>query len=142
MYNSDMKRSGKKQTPSASKRSSKQHAENQFGMILEDINGKIDLLSEGQKSFEQRLTNGQKSFEQRLTKKVEEVRDGLIEFKKDTASNFKFISRHLSKLDDELVLIKKELADIKKTLTHKAEIPRVVALEERVAKLERQLAHA
>ncbi len=131
MYNSDMKRSGKKQTPSASKRSSKQHAENQFGVILEDINGKIDLLSEGQKSFEQRLT-----------KKVEEVRDGLIEFKKDTASNFKFISRHLSKLDDELVLIKKELADIKKTLTHKAEIPRVVALEERVAKLERQLAHA
>ena len=113
-----------KKTPS---RSAKTASQNQFGVILEDINGKFDLLIEGQKSLEQRFFG---------------LEDEVGEFKKDTEGNFKLVFQYLSRIEDELMSIKTEIADIKKTLTQKADKDRVALLEERVAKLEQKLAQA
>lgn len=113
-----------KKTPT---RSVKAASQNQFGVILEDISGKFDLLIEGQKSLEQRFFG---------------LEGEVAEFKKDTKSNFNQIFEYLSRIEDELISIKAEIADIKKTLTQKADKDRVALLEERVAKLERQLVQA
>ena len=81
------------------------------------------------------MIEGQKASEQRLERKIDE-------FKKDTESNFKQVFQYLSGFNDELISIKMDIADIKKTLTQKADKDRVALLEERVEKLERQLTRA
>ncbi|MBI1754772.1 hypothetical protein HY250_04050 [Candidatus Azambacteria bacterium] len=109
----------KQQKKKTSVKSPKTASRDQFGVILDDINGKFDVMVEGQRSLEQRF----------------------VSFKKDTESNFKQVFHYLSRIEDELMSIKADIADIKKTLTQKVDKDRVVLLEERVAKLERQLAH-
>lgn len=102
-------------------------SENQFGVILEDINSKVGLILEGHSA---------------LNQKIDDFKEEFVEFKQDTESNFKTIFKYLSSIDDELKSIKSEVSDIKKTLSRKADLDRVALLEERVANLERQLAAA
>lgn len=111
-------------------------------MILEDINGKFDLMIEGQKASEKKLEKRIGSSEMKLERKIDELKTEFVYFKNDTESNFKQVFQYLSRLEDELMSIKTDIADIKKTLTQKADKDRVALLEERVAKLERQLAQA
>lgn len=101
----------KKKPKKTPARSAKTTSQNQFGVILEDIKGKFDFLIERQDASEEKNKN-----------------------------NFKLVFQYLSRIEDELMSVKAEIADIKKTLTQKADKDRVALLEERVAKLERQLA--
>lgn len=103
----------KKKARKTPTRSAKTASQNQFGVILGDISGKFDLLIERQDASEEKNQN-----------------------------NFKLVFQYLSRIEDELMSVKAEIADIKKTLAKKEDKDRVALLEERVAKLEQKLAQA
>ncbi|MCR4322557.1 MAG: hypothetical protein NUV61_00515 [Candidatus Azambacteria bacterium] len=128
-----------KKTPS---RSAKTTSQDQLGVILEDVKEKFDIIIEGQKASDQRLERKIVSSALRLEGKIDELRGDFVGFKNDTESNFKQVFQYLSRIEDELMSVKADIADIKKTLTQKADKDRVALLEERVAKLERQLVQA
>lgn len=131
-----------KKTPA---RSAKTASQNQFGVILEDINGKFDLLIERQDASEQRLERKIDEFKEEFVElrgEFVELRGEFTGFKNDTESNFNLVFQYLSRIEDELMSVKAEIADIKKTLEKKEDKDRVALLEERVAKLERQLVQA
>ena len=116
--------------------------DNQFGVILEDINRKFDVLVEGHGVLSQKIDG----VEDRLSNEIKEVRDDLGIFKseignfrKSTENNFQSAFQYLSRIDDELLSIKAEIIELKKTLTKKADIEKVTELEKRVAKIEHRL---
>src|SRR3989338_10979924 len=99
--------------------------DNQFGVILEDINRKFDVLVEGHGVLSQKIDGA----EERLSSEMNDLR-------KSTENNFQSAFQYLSRIDDELLSIKAEIIELKKTLTKKADIEKVTELEKRVAKIE------
>ena len=102
--------------------------DNQFGVILEDINRKFDVLVEGHGVLSQKIDGA----EERLSSEMNDLR-------KSTENNFQSAFQYLSRIDDELLSIKAEIIELKKTLTKKADIEKVTELEKRVAKIEHRL---
>jgi len=102
--------------------------DNQFGVILEDINRKFDVLVEGHSALNQKIDG----VEERLSSEMNDLR-------KSTENNFQSAFQYLSRIDDELLSIKAEIIELKKTLTKKADIEKVTELEKRVAKIEHRL---
>lgn len=110
-------------------------ADNQFGVILEDINRKFDVVVEGHGVLSQKIDR----VEERLSSEMGEFKSEMGDFKKSTEGNFQTVFQYLSRIDDELISIKAEIAELKKMLTKKVEIERVMVLEKRVAKIEHRL---
>ncbi len=123
------------------RRPAKAASENQFGVILEDINSKLGLVVEGHVALDKKIDDFKEEFVE-FKRDTESNFKTIFEFQKDTESNFKTVLQHLLNIDKELEFIKSEISEIKKTLTQKADLNRVAILEERVARLERQLAAA
>ena len=92
----------------------------QYTVVLEQINSKIDLLVEGHQGLNERLER----------------------FEADTNSNFKSVFEYLSRIEDEMMEVKEGIKDLKKTLTQKADLERLLALEKRVQKVEESLRQA
>lgn len=146
----------KKKPKKTLSRSAKTTSKDQLGVVLEDVKEKFDIIIEGQKASEQKLERKIVSSALRLEEKADELRGEFVElrdefvelrdeftgFKNDTENNFKQVFQYLSKIEDELMSVKIDIADIKKTLTQKADKDRVALLEERVAKLEQKLEQA
>lgn len=99
-------------------------AENQFSVILEDINSKFDLMSEGFLGVDKRFDD--------LDKKVDDNQ-------RETNSNFKTVFEYLSKIDDEIQSIKLELVNLRSELKNKADLDKLFQLEKRVIVIEKQL---
>lgn len=97
----------------------------QFGVILEDINSKLNLIVEGHQSLDNRLGSLENKFDK---------------FEDETGNNFKNVLGYLMKIDEEIVSIKSEISELKKILSNKADLERIVNLETRVQKLELLLA--
>lgn len=102
--------------------------ESQFGVILEDINSKLNLIVEGHQSLDDRMGN--------LENKFDNFKDEMYEFRDETRNNFKTVLGYLMKIDEEIVSIKSEISELKKSLSNKVDLERVVNLELRVQKLE------
>lgn len=97
-------------------------------VILEEINGKFDIISEGYTI----LKDGQ-----------DKMRDEMTSFKGETEANFKAVFEYLINIDDEIVKIKKEIKEIKEelkllklTLDKKADKEKVKSMEGRIVKME------
>lgn len=135
----------KKKLIKPSPKKKKDLTQNQFGVILEDINGKFDLLVEGHEVLGKKIDDVRIELKEEIGELRGEFfsfKSEMTDFKKDTESNFKQVFQHLSKIEDELMSIKTEIADLKKTLTQKADIDKVILLEERIVKIDRQLAQS
>ncbi|MCK5460140.1 hypothetical protein KAI52_03430 [Candidatus Parcubacteria bacterium] len=102
-----------------------------FTIILEDVNSKLNGLVEIYSSLNEKVDN--------LDQKVDRNHQEFIEFKNETKSNFQTVFNLLSNIDDDIKDIKSEIIDIRKTLTQKADLDRVDALEKRVKILEIKL---
>lgn len=102
-----------------------------FGVILEDINSKFDVIKEGHLDLSEQI--------KKLDQKVDRNHKEFVEFRSETESNFKTVFELLSNIDDELKDIKSELADIKKTIHNKADLDIVFNLEKRVKVLEAEV---
>lgn len=108
--------------------------DNQFGVILEDISNKFDILAEGQKSISKELGE----FKDEMYSFRDEMysfREDMLRFKDDTEKSLKTIAQYLSIIDDEIKSIKKELnkkSDIKEFMDLKN---RLGALESEVLSL-------
>ena len=118
---------------SIKKKSVKKLTDNQFGVILEDINGKFDVLVEGQKVlFEKvdKLETGQEV----LFEKFDKVETGLdrVENKLDAVEN------RLGGVEDKLDGVESDVSEIKHKLCQKVDVEDFQKLEKRVVKLERQ----
>ena len=117
----------------------------QFGVLLERMDHKFDLLTEG--------FSGVRKDIKRLDKKIDdnhketnanfktlfEFRSEMIGFRNETGSNFKTTFEYLSQIDDELRSIRTEVEDLKIKLKGKAELSRVILLEERLVVTEKRL---
>lgn len=104
----------------------------QFGVILEDINSKINLIVEGHQLLDGRLEKNEGKFD-----RFEEKFDG---FEIDTKNNFKTALEYLMRIDEEIISIKSEISELKTLLSKKVDLERLVNLETRVQKLELLLA--
>ena len=124
---------GKNQNPVSAKSHKK-------GVMLEDIDQKLDIVIEAQQGLATRQENLEYEFSEFRSETKENFKT-LFQFRDETRENFKTIFQYLSRLDDELAEIKKELAEIRSTLSLGPDTARVEALESRVHQLEIELAH-
>ena len=88
-----------------------------FEVVVEDIKGKLEVIIEGQTVASERFDK----------------------FEQQTNSSFQTVFSYLSRIDDELKLIRREIEDLRKTLTTKADLERLEILERRVQKIEEVL---
>ena len=102
-----------------------------FGVILEDIDKKFDLVLEGHEAFSKEI----KDFRDDARREFSEVRfqiktlsEVLADFRADAVKNFTAIREYLSRIDDEI-------QDLKKTLTGTVEQKRLEILEYEVSQL-------
>jgi len=98
--------------------------ERHFGVILEDIDSKFDLVLEGHKG---------------LDKKVEKIGINLKDFQQDTQYRLKVITEMTAKSTEDIEIIKSDIEFIKNSLKKKIDIDEFAVLEKRVALLERKL---
>jgi predicted nucleic acid-binding Zn-ribbon protein len=138
----------------------------QFGVILEDINSKMDLVVEGHKMLDEKNDRAHHEFDKKidgldrridgldrmidgLDEKIDSVHQGLggkidrnyqefLNFRKETNDNFKVIFEYLSRIDDELRSIKIEIRELKNSLSKKADLERLEVLERRVIDVEKE----
>ena len=128
---------------------SDQRKRDQYTVVLEDINSKMDLLAEGQQSLvkgQQSLVEGHQSLvegyqslvegQQKLNNKIDSLEKRFDKFEKETKDNFKAVFGYLSRIEDEIVEMKVEIKDLKEK---KVEKVRLAELEKRVVKLERKV---
>jgi hypothetical protein len=101
----------------------------QFTVVLENINSKIDLLVEGHQCLVEKIDGVEFS----LNAKIDSVESSLNSFKKETRDNFQLAFDHFSNIEDELSDIRKELGMMKKK---KVDVEKFEKLERRVGKLE------
>ncbi len=128
------KKNSKKKIPGTPKK------ERYFGIILEDINGKIKQIFEGQDAIKKELKSEISGVKSELKSEISGVKSELNEFKKETRSNFQTVFKYLSRIDDELQTIKKEISELKSRLIQKADLERLLNLEKRVKDIETTLA--
>lgn len=117
-----------------------------LGVVLENMDDKIDTLVEGQKGLGVRMDRVESGL-QEMSDEAGEFQIEMRDFKKETRANFraveanfKSVFEYLSRIDDELKGIRVEIADLRKLLAAKADLARLEILERRVNKLEVQLA--
>jgi len=89
----------------------------QFTAVLEQINSKIDLVVEGQQAL-------RKDFDQ---------------FKADTKSNLKAIMDYLIRIEAEIMEMKGEIKDSKKSSEKKADLDRLEVLEQEILAIKKVL---
>jgi predicted nucleic acid-binding Zn-ribbon protein len=105
-------------------------------VLIEDFNSKVGLLAEGQQAIREDL----REFKDEMYGFRDEMygfRDEMHNFKQDTEANFRSLREYLSRIEDELMDIKAELAISKQfELTTKDWIK---TMEKRVVRIETQL---
>lgn len=98
-------------------------SERYFGVVLEDIDSKLDLLAEGH---------------QGLDKKIDKIGKNLEDFRQDTQYRFKTLIEMTAKNTEDIEIIKSDVEFIKNSLKKKVDIDEFAFLEKRVALLERK----
>jgi len=113
-----------------------------FEALLENMNDNIKLVAEGQAAFRDEFTDFRDETRANF-KTIFEFRDEtqanfktLFEFRDETRANFKIVFDYLSRIDNELQDIKKELKLLDETKVDKQKFN---DLTQRVARLERKL---
>lgn len=139
------------------------YSDSQFGTILHDIDDKLQKTVEGYNSLDSKSDRIEKNLEEHIQDsnfKFRTLGDSLNEFKHEmygfrddmygfrdemygfrdeTKKNFELVFQYLSRIDDEVQDIKKELREIKLQLDKKADLSKVLALEARLVKVEKDL---
>ena len=116
-------------------------------VLIEDFNNKIGIMSEGQQAIRDDLKefkgemyefrDEMHEFKNEMHEFKRDTEANFNSFKKDTDSNFVSVREYLSRIEDELMEIKAELAIRKKfELVSKDWMD---AMEKRVMKIEAQL---
>ncbi len=138
---------------------SKSRSDDEVLIMFESLKNGIQIIAEGQSSLSERFDdfrdemyefkNEMYGFRDEMYGFRDEMygfRDEMYEFKgemysfrDETKNNFKVVFEYLSRIDDELQDIKKEIKEIKIILDKKVEIKIVLDLEKRVEKLEKEL---
>ncbi len=135
--------------------------EDQFGVILEDINSKFDYLAEGydilkkgqsdlntkidgvNKNLNAKIDGVNKSLNAKidgvsesLNTKIDRNHKEFTEFRVEANSKFDTILKQLFNIDDELQFMKSEIMELRMEFKKKADLDRLEALEKRVTRLE------
>lgn len=131
--------------------------ERQFGVVLEDINSKFDLVLEGHAALDTKIdkihvelkreigglkgeVGGLKGEVGGLKGEIGGLKGDFYAFRAETKENFKTVFDYLLRIDEELKDIKVEITDIKVILENKADLRRLENLEKRIEKIEVELA--
>jgi len=110
----------------------------QYTVVLEDVRRQFGVITEGFSGMHRRFD--------KLDKKVDNNRKEFLEFrnemtglKRETNSNFKTSFEYLSKIDDELQLMKVEIADLKVIFKDRVELKRVIKMERQMVIMQGQI---
>jgi len=101
--------------------------ERHFGVILENIDSKFDLLVEGHKN---------------LDKKIDRVEQNLGEFRQETDFKFKILTEITAKNSENIEIMKSDIEFIKNSFKKKVDLEEFEALEKRVILLENKFARS
>ena len=129
------------------------HEFRKMGVIMEDMNSKIDLLVEGYSSLDKKIDRVHAELKEDLNdfkvetrgnfkivfEQISNVNIDLQSFKNETRDNFKKVFEYLSRIDDEVQDIKSEILEIKLVLKKKADISRLAVMEKKIQIIERVL---
>jgi GTP-binding protein EngB required for normal cell division len=96
--------------------------ERHFGVILENIDSKMDLVVEGRKA---------------LDKKIDKVDEKLEDFKKEVDYKFEIVFEKFDEVDKRFDEVTGELRVIRNELKEKVDRDEFILLEKRVAALEK-----
>jgi peptidoglycan hydrolase CwlO-like protein len=99
--------------------------ERHFGVVLENIDSKLDLVVEGHKS---------------LDKKIDGVDQKLEEFSHNTDYKFKVLTEMTAKNTENIEVMKSDIEIIKNSLKKKVDLEEFEILEKRVLLLENKVA--
>ena len=121
----------------------KTYSANHAGVLLEEINSKIDLILEDRSSLKDRIDK----MDVRLSG-IEDrsIRDGLrlsaIEvkvdgLKRDIKDSYKSSTEYLSRIEKEIQPMKSEAKELKTQLRDKADLDRLLEIEKRMVNLEK-----
>ncbi len=113
-------------------RSEAEIKENQFGVILEDVRHQFGIMSEGFSGINKRFDE--------LNEKVDNNHKEFVGFRNETNSNFKTVFEYLSKIDDRIQFVESEIADLKNILKDKADLDRVIKVENEMVIIKKELA--
>ena len=91
--------------------------ESQVGALLENLDGSIKILAEGQDL----LRCGVEDFKKETKNRFDALERDLMVFKIETGKNFKTVLDYLSRIDDELADIKAKLKKIDETKIERQE---------------------
>lgn len=114
----------------------------QIGMLMEHVDHKFDIISEGFSDLSKKVDDNYRDLNKKIDDNHIETNENfktLFKFRDKTGDNFKANFEYLSKIDDELQLIKLEIADLKTGLKDKADVGRLVQVEERMSMIEKQM---
>jgi len=110
----------------------------QYTVVLEDVRRQFGVITEGFSGMHRRFD--------KLDKKVDNNRKEFLEFrnemtglKRETNSNFKTSFEYLLKIDDELQLMKVEIADLKVIFKDRVELKRVIKMERQMVIMQGQI---
>lgn len=96
---------------------SKKRTKDQFTVVLERIESKINLLVEHQQMSDEKFDR----------------------FEAETKSNFRHIMDYLVRIEAEIIEMKQEIKDLRKSLEKKADLDRLEALEHKIKTIEKVL---
>ena len=105
---------------------------NQVMMMLEGVMDSIGILAESHKTLEGKMDQRFDKMDQRFDK----MDQRFDKFEAETNANFKSVFEYLSRIEDEIVDIKKELKNLQET---KAENSMVLELIQRVTVMESEI---
>jgi chromosome segregation ATPase len=121
----------------------KNYSADHTGVLLKEMNSKIDLILEDHVDLKGRMT--------RIDIRMEKVENKLVEhdikftnleiksddLKKDVNNSYKSLVEYLSRIEDEIQSMQSELKELKMEMKNKIDISRVNDFEKRLNKLEK-----
>jgi predicted nucleic acid-binding Zn-ribbon protein len=110
--------------------------QNHSGVLLEEMNSKIDIILEGHTGLNKKIDTKIDGLREEMNSKFDNLHGEMNSRFDEVNSNFKTVFGYLSKIDDELQDIKSELAQIKSKLSKKSDLDYVKKLEQRMNKIE------
>jgi len=118
----------------------------QFTVILEEMRHQFGVMREGFSGVNKRFDKLDKKVDDNHKEFLEfrgvmiKFKNEMTDFKDGTNSNFKTNFEYLSQIDDKIQWIESEVADLKKLLKNKADLDRLIIVEEELSVVKRELA--
>ena len=107
-------------------------------VVLEDMNSRLALMLEQFSGLHKKIDKNHQEF-LGFRDQTNENFKKIGEFRKETGENFSVVMEYLTRIDDEIQDMKKELKILRETLKEKADLDKLAGFEKRLLRVEKIL---